>query len=424
MPDFAKALRGLANLNVRSPEDQEAHDHEGLQFGPLSFSLGEQLQFLRLRNHATTNSLPKGEVHSNALGSHYFIHAAYPEDYWHGKVRLSRFLSSDLECLMRVMRATDPVPHRDRIVFLDTETTGIQGGTGMCPFLVGIGYFSGAEFHMAQYFIRDFDEEPSMLLALGDCLRQFELVITYNGAAFDLPLLETRFTLARLEQPLQSTPHFDLLFTARRLWRAGHGSCRLVALEREMLSFLRGPDIPGAMIPRTYFDYLQRRPAPALYSIFTHNAHDVVSLAALTVHACDRISLEPAELDDPLDLYSLARVIENTSDWRRAIKLYEMALRGGLSEPVRRKALESFASVCRRAGEHDRGLQLCSELMRYPEFSMAGYEGAVIYYERVAKDFDAALRVLADGLVRAETRRARVLLQARWDRLQQKRLEI
>jgi uncharacterized protein len=237
-------------------------------------------------------------------------------------------------------------------------------------------------------------------------------------------LLETRFTLARLEQPLQTTPHFDLLFTARRLWRAGHGSCRLVALEREMMSFLRGPDIPGAMIPRTYFDYLQRRPAPALYSIFTHNAYDVISLAALTVHACDRITLEPAELDDALDLYSLARVIENSSDWRRAIKLYEMAIRGGLPAPVRRKALESFAAVCRRAGEHDRSLQLCSELMSYPEFSMAGYEGVVIYYERVAKDFDAALRVLDEALMRAETRRSRALLQARWDRLQQKRLEI
>src|SRR5207244_4337732 len=119
-----------------------------------------------------------------------------------------------------------------------------------------------------------------MLLALTQLLERFKLVITYNGAAFDIPLLETRFTLARLDSPFHSAKrkrdsaqpermsHFDLLFTARRLWRNGHGSCRLVALEREMISFMRGPDVPGAMIPRTYFDYLQQRPSATFRSVF------------------------------------------------------------------------------------------------------------------------------------------------------------
>jgi hypothetical protein len=230
--------------------------------------------------------------------------------------------------------------------------------------------------------------------------------------------------LVRLDQPFHAISHFDLLPTARRLWRAGHGSCRLVALEREMLSFLRGPDIPGAMIPRTYFDYLQRRPAPALQSIFTHNVHDVVSLAALTVHACDRIALEPAALDEPLDLYSLARVLQNSSDWRRAVRLYEMAVQGGLPEPMRRKAVECLAVACRRVGDHDRTLELCTELMGYEEFSMIGYEGAVIYYERVANDLDRALRFLAEGLARADSKRSKVVLQARWDRLCRKRSQL
>src|SRR5207253_2677646 len=153
-------------------------------------------------------------------------------------------------CLMTLMREKGTVPERDRIIFLDTETTGIQGGTGMCPFLVGVGFFFGDEFQILQFFIRDFDEEPSMLLALTQLLERFKLVITYNGAAFDIPLLETRFTLARLDNPFENLSHYDLLFTTRRLWRHGHGSCRLTALEREMISFVRGPDIPGAMIPR------------------------------------------------------------------------------------------------------------------------------------------------------------------------------
>jgi uncharacterized protein YprB with RNaseH-like and TPR domain len=409
MPDFGKALRGLGMKRSG---------------GSTVPSLVEQLRFLRSRPRSVSNILPPGEIRSNALGSHYFIRNFYPADYFHGKVRLSRFSASDLECLLRLMRDKAPVPARERIVFLDTETTGIQGGTGVCPFVIGIGYFCDDGFDMVQYFIRDFDEEPSMLLALGEQLRQFDLIVTYNGAAFDIPLLETRFTLARLESPFQGMAQFDLLFTARKLWRNGHGSCRLVALEREMMSFLRGPDIPGAMIPRAYFDYLQQRPTPALQSVFTHNAQDVVSLAALTVHACDRVLLDPAALDDPLDLYSLARVLERSSEWRRSAGLYEMALRGGLPEPVRKKALEDLVIVYRRATEHDRSLELCHELIRYPEFSMAGYEGAAIYYERIANDFVSALRVLEEALARVENKRWKKLLQGRWDRLQQKRLEI
>ncbi len=292
----------------------------------------------------------------------------------------------------------------------------------MCPFLVGLGYFGGDEFQVVQFFIRDFDEEPSMLLALEELLRTFDLVVTYNGAAFDIPLLDTRFTLARLENPFVGMSHFDLLFTARRLWRNGHGSCRLVALETEMLSFMRGPDVPGAMIPRAYFDYLQRRPSAILRSVFTHNMHDVVSLAALTVHACDRVTLEPAALDDPLDLYSLARVFESSADWRRSIRLYEMALAEGIPEPMRQKVLENLAVVCRRAGQHTRALEICEELMRSQEFSMTGYEGAANYYERIAHDGDAALRILEEALNRADRGRWLLLLKARWQRLQQRKL--
>jgi len=137
---------------------------------------------------------------------------------------------------MTVMHEKETVPDRDSIVFLDTETTGMQG-TGMVPFLVGLGYFSGDDFQVIQYFIRDFDEEPSMLHALGKILERFRLVVTYNGATFDIPLLESRFILARFENPLLGMPHLDLLTGARRLWRNGHGSCRLVALEREIVSF-------------------------------------------------------------------------------------------------------------------------------------------------------------------------------------------
>jgi uncharacterized protein len=423
MPDFGKALKQL-----RAEERQPYLT--GLS--PVSrLSLSTQLQFLKSHRMTTyvpietsaRTAIPPGEVHSNDFGSHYVVRKTYPDGYYHGKVQLGRFSTIDLRRLMQMMKHRATAGDRDRILFLDTETTGVQGGTGICPFLVGVGYFSGDDFHVVQYFIRDFDEEPSMLESIGQMVGNFDLVITYNGATFDIPLLETRFTLARLDNPFEHIGHFDFLNTARRLWRNGHGSCRLTALER-LLSFMRGPDVPGAMIPRLYFDFLQQRPAPELPRVFTHNVHDVVSLAALTIHACDCIAAEPAALDEPLDLYSLARILENTADWPRASKFYEMAIVGGLPEPTRVKALENLSIIYRRTGDHERAFRISQELMGSGVFSLVAYEGAAIYHERIAGNMEAALHVIQQGLQRLGAsphgKRWRTLLQSRWNRLQQK----
>ena len=395
-------------------------------------SLSTQLGFMRNLRYVPVStgrglleqpSLPSGSEHSNMFGRHFQVRKTFTDDYYHGIVRLSRFAVPELQRLMELMRQRATASDRDRICFLDTETTGIQGGTGMCPFMVGVGHFSGDDFQMIQFFMRDFDEEPSMLCALGELLGGFDLVITYNGATFDVPLLETRFTLARLDNPFERMGHFDLLNTARRLWRNGHGSCRLTALEK-LIMFMRGPDVPGAAIPRVYFDFVQHRDVPELPSVFTHNVYDVVTLAALTIHATDCVTNEPATFDSALDQYSLARVVENSADWRRAADLYERALQGGLPDPHRTKALENLSVIYRRAGEHTRAFEICAALMQGEAFSMAGYEGAAVYHERFGGDVESALRVVEEGLHRlddsAAHKRSRSLLHTRWQRLQQK----
>jgi hypothetical protein len=278
-----------------------------------------------------------------------------------------------------------------------------------------------------QYFIRDFDEEPSMLHALGKLIERFRLVVTYNGSTFDIPLLESRFILARFENAFSGMPHLDLLTGARRLWRNGHGSCRLVALEREIVSFLRGPDIPGSLIPRVYFDFVNHGSASAyseMKSVFTHNVYDIVSLAALTVCACDRVTGDPAPLDNPSDLYSLARVLENSAEWKKCRSLYEMARAGGLPEPFRSRAAECLTVIYRRAGEHERALDVCMELIRSPLFSIAGYEGAAIHHERIDGNPVRALEIVDEALSRLgdapDQKRRKGLLLARRERLRQK----
>jgi uncharacterized protein YprB with RNaseH-like and TPR domain len=418
MPDFSKALRQLRPKD--SPQRQLFHAEN-----PVS-SLGRQLAYLKMSSprHVEDAAEIQGNEEVTSLGRHFVVRNMYDSDHYHGSVRLARFSCEDLQRFMTLMRSRGTAGARDSMVFLDTETTGIQGGTGMVPFLVGLGFFEGDDFHMVQYFMRDFDEEPSMLLAIEELLRRFKMVVTYNGLSFDVPLLETRFTLARLNSPFENMAHLDLLTGARRLWRQAHGSCRLAALESRIVSFLRGHDIPGGMIPQAYFEFLQGRGSSVMSAVLKHNIHDVLSLAALTICACDRVVREPAALDHPLDLYSLARIMENTPEWKCALDLYEMALRGGLPEAVSLKARENMAVLSRRAGNHSRALALCEELIEEPEFSMVGHEGAAIHWERIAGDPARALEVVEKGLARLGDgdgmHRWRASLSARRERLRQK----
>jgi len=139
------------------------------------------------------------------------------------------------------------------------------------------------------------------------------------------------------------------------------------------------------------------------------------------------MATEPAALDDPLDLYSLARILENTSEWKRSLMLYEMALSGEMPDATRLRAEESLAVLCRRAGEHQRAAAICERIMRHSEFSLIAYEGAAIYHERVAEDPSRALEIVEHGLHRLEDAAAnkkwRRLLEARRERLRQKAIQ-
>src|SRR4051812_40115465 len=195
MPDFAKFIQQLRPLSSKAEPQRHLFQTE-----PSAVSLSHQLQYLKTRHPVSQPDsssiescpLPTGHEEITSYGRHYVVRDIFDDQHCHGKVRVGRFSCDDLRRLMAVMHEKESVPDRDSIVFLDTETTGIQG-TGMVPFLVGLGYFQGSDFHVVQYFIRDFDEEPSMIYALGKMLERFRLVVTYNGTTFDIPLLESRF---------------------------------------------------------------------------------------------------------------------------------------------------------------------------------------------------------------------------------------
>ena len=173
-------------------------------------------------------------------------------------------------------------PDVRRMVFWDTETTGL-GGPGTYVFLVGLGYLEDDAFVVRQHFIRSPDEEAAMLQAIAETLPQWPTMTTFNGVSFDLPLLRARMKVHDIKLDLRDVLHCDLLYGARRLWQRRLRNCRLQTLEEHILDFKRQGDVPSAEVPGMYFDYLETGDLASLEGVFHHNVLDIISLAGLMI---------------------------------------------------------------------------------------------------------------------------------------------
>jgi uncharacterized protein len=169
-----------------------------------------------------------------------------------------------------------------RLRFFDLETTGLSGGTGTIAFLAAVGRAGEDGFELEQLFIEDFPGEKAFVLYLLDLLRD-GVVVSYNGKAFDMPLLRTRCVMNAVPAP--APPHVDALFASRRLWKSVHGGASLELLGSEVLGLVREEDIPGSMIPETWLDYARTGESSLMHLVLAHNADDVVALARLVSRA-------------------------------------------------------------------------------------------------------------------------------------------
>lgn len=212
-----------------------------------------------------------------------------------------------------------------RIVFLDTETTGLAGGAGTVAFLAGVGRLRGDVFQVRQFLMRDFGEEASLLTAVAAELESADLLVTYNGRAYDEPLLASRYVLARIRPPFGRIPHLDLLYSARRLWKLRFDSCRLVELEAQILGHTRHGDVPGSLIPQLYFEFLRTRRPERLRGVLHHNALDILSLAALTAILPGKFS-HAARVSHAAELVGLGRWLLTQGQREQATRLFESAI--------------------------------------------------------------------------------------------------
>lgn len=345
-----------------------------------------------------------------------------------------------LACLSRDTR-WDGIP-LDRVLLLDTETTGLAGGTGTYVFLAGLGYFttnaSGAtQFTIRQYLLRGLGEERAFLAGLAAFLDRFEALVTFNGKSFDWPLLTTRFLLGRANEVRRDWPHLDLLHPSRRIWRHRLASCSLGALEAAILGIQRDLDVPGALIPELYFRFLRDRDPRPLLPVLAHNERDITTLLALLVQLKQLTSPtreyeSHGQLAGP-DHFGLAGLLSALGQYTSSSAAYRRALEAqDLPAPLRRAALTALGSSLKRAGQWDGAVEIWRQLMRMEARrrvpDVTAYIELAKYQEHMQRDVAAALstvdaalalselRGVASGVELLLHRRARLAAKlARWD---------
>ena len=335
--------------------------------------------------------------------SFQFIENAYALGVRYGRIPISMGLGIPGKTLAFLSRdALFEELSLDSALFLDLETTGLSGGTGTLPFLVGMGYYRDGKFKVAQYFLSEMGDEEGMIRELARFIREMEFrsVVTYNGKAFDVPLLETRFALHRELFPLAGLPHLDFLFSARHLWKHKYDSCRLCHLAHEIVCADRDEDIPSAEIPMRYFQYIRTDDRSLIEPIIYHNQEDILSLlgvviaGAMLVDSGRRVDLDDAA--DAMDLVGIGRLYESRGHREKSVEIFQKALEGDLSGAVTLTVQKKLSVHFKKSRDWDKAIPLWKGMTEHNQLD--SFRELAMYYEHKAKSLEEALRVSEEGL--------------------------
>ncbi len=362
----------------------------------LGVQLGAQNIIARpVENLFTIDKVLKGRTLTTHQGNTYVVEEHHPwgTPLGSGSVKIDAPLDLLGRWAGNEKIASFP-PHS--FAFIDTETTGLSGGSGTYAFLIGVGRFEADQFHLAQFFMQDPAEESAQLAALEEFLAPCQAIVSFNGKTFDIPLLNTRFTFHGWRSPFPDLAHIDLLHLARRLWRDRLPSRTLGNLEAQILDISRSDeDVPGWMIPEIFFSYLRDGDARPLKSVFYHNAEDVISLVALMNHMAMLLS-EPIQNSQAhgVDLIALGRLFEDLREFNMASNLYISGLEHRDIQEERIPTHILLDAISRLAQLHKRQEDLASALTLWEEgvkFNlMDAYIELAKYYEHRERDFLSA----------------------------------
>ncbi|MFB3853506.1 MAG: ribonuclease H-like domain-containing protein [Vicinamibacterales bacterium] len=363
------------------------------------------------------------------------------------------------------------------LLFFDIETTGLSGGAGTYAFLIGFGRFREDRcFELRQFFLRSYSEERAQLQAVMAFVHECDdeaarsaaagseggaILVTYNGRAFDVPLMETRFLMHRLQCPFDSLRHLDMLPPARRLWRCRESSaaaaaretgeawrwgrpgirrpprdpdelsasCALGVLEHDILGFERYDDVPGHEIPGRYFDYVRSGDARGLEAVVEHNRLDVLSLAAVTAVALRVVDGGAVETRAPHESLALGRFYENAGLFDKATACYrlvaeEARMASASCHPwVRTEGLRRLAFRLHRDHRHSEAAEIWERLLASgvnERFEIEACEALAIFHEHRSRMLGTAHRYATRAFDRQKDASRRAALRHRIDRIERK----
>ncbi len=397
---------------------------------------------------------PDAEVSWSAPGGCAIIERHYDLDFWHGRLPVRDYadilergrgsigvlgareqapapsrrragLDFEDEPVPQEATRVDEPPAEGRLLFFDLETTGLSGGAGTVAFLAGCGHFDIDGFHTKQFFLSGYEAEHDLLVSLGELLKGYAGLVTFNGRTFDVPLIETRYLFHRMESPFEGVPHFDMLFPARRLWRrrnsrfgerdgwssdaADRDSCRLGALEEAILGVTREGDVPGSEIPSRYFHYLRTGDGSGLEAVFEHNRLDVLSLAAITAVAARLVAQGPDEAPTPHTALALGQVFERAGRCDHAVQCYGRAAGIGdapwdprsIEVGLRAEALRRLALVHRRQHQYADAAEAWNRLVELDAthaYRAEAIRALAIHHEHRARDLESARKYAEQAL--------------------------
>lgn len=324
-----------------------------------------------------------GQPAETPFGRCLVIDRRYEGDRLHGSIRIGECEIEDPAGLgildpSLAYGSQSPSGATPRTIFIDLETTGLSGGAGTVAFLVGCGYFDLGAFQVRQFLLTSFTSERALLAAVAEFFDGADLIVTYNGKTFDVPVMETRWLFHRLRMPLDEIPHFDMLHPARRLWKGraaaadlDEAGCRLTTLERTLFNVTRVGDVPGFEIPGRFFRFLRSGDPRPLEPVLEHNRLDLVSLAAVMARAVHLARGGHAACRDSAEALALGRVYERADAFARAEACYERATEARSAE-VKGEALYRLGIRYRRDRRFEEAAAIWRQVMALTESAAVG----------------------------------------------------
>lgn len=341
---------------------------------------------------------PGSIVCENEEGSYLLLEQRFPVSYIYGGYGLGEALLASFSSVQKLACTDSVTASPADLLFLDTETTGLSGGTGTVAFLIGTGYFEENSFVMRQYFMRDYDEEPAVLKALNESLSRFKGLITFNGKSFDWNLLQSRYTFNRMKPHKRDPFNLDLLFPARRIWGLKLESCSLTSLEENILSEFRAGDIPGALIPSIYFKYLEDRETSDIIKVIKHNELDILAMVALIRKMSLMLEMPFSEEHGDYERLGLGKIFEFCGELDNSIDCFESCSRSD-SITVRSASVKKLTKYYKKNGDFEKALahwqQTSGEQGGLSLFSLVEMAK---YYEHREKDISKAMCIVEKAL--------------------------